>query len=51
MGSPTPANDLLADLDTEMRRIAAFLGIGVNHAMWSSLVRLISKKCRSVARR
>jgi len=32
-------NDLLADLDTEMRRIAAFLGIEVNHAVWPSLVR------------
>jgi aryl sulfotransferase len=32
-------NDLLADLDAEMRRIAAFLRIEVNEAVWPSLVR------------
>lgn len=31
-------NDLLADLDTEMRRIAAFLAIEVDEAVWPSLV-------------
>jgi aryl sulfotransferase len=31
-------NDLKADLDGEMRRIAAFLGIGVNEHIWPSLV-------------
>jgi aryl sulfotransferase len=31
-------NDLKADLDGEMRRIAAFLGIPVNDAVWPSLV-------------
>jgi aryl sulfotransferase len=32
-------SDLLADLDAEMRRVAAFLGIAVNEAVWPSLVR------------
>ncbi len=32
-------SDLLADLDAEMRRIAAFLGIEVNETVWPSLVR------------
>ncbi len=32
-------NDLLADLDGEMRRIAAFLRIDVNEDVWPSLVR------------
>jgi aryl sulfotransferase len=31
-------NDLKADLDTEMRRIAAFLEIPVDEAIWSELV-------------
>ena len=31
-------NDLRADLDGEMRRIAAFLGIAVDPAVWASLV-------------
>lgn len=31
-------DDLLADLDGEMRRIAAFLGIAVDEALWPSLV-------------
>lgn len=31
-------NDLKADLDGEMRRIAAFLGIPVDEALWPSLV-------------
>jgi aryl sulfotransferase len=31
-------SDLLADLDAEMRRVAAFLGIEVNEAVWPSLV-------------
>ena len=31
-------NDLLADLDGEMRRIAAFLSIDVDEAVWPSLV-------------
>jgi aryl sulfotransferase len=32
-------NDLLANLDAEMRRVAAFLQVDVNEAVWSSLVR------------
>lgn len=32
-------NDLLVDLDAEMRRIAAFLEIEVNERVWHSLVR------------
>jgi aryl sulfotransferase len=31
-------NDMLQDLDGEMRRIAAFLGIAVNETVWPSLV-------------
>jgi len=31
-------NDMLEDLDGEMRRVAAFLGITVNEAVWPSLV-------------
>jgi aryl sulfotransferase len=31
-------NDLLDDLDGEMRRVAAFLDININEAMWPSLV-------------
>ena len=31
-------NDLKADLDVEMRRIAAFLGIAVNEEIWPQLV-------------
>ena len=30
--------DLVADLDAEMRRIADFLGIAINHELWSSIV-------------
>ena len=32
-------NDLRSDLDTEMRRVAAFLDIGVHEELWPSLVR------------
>lgn len=32
-------NDLSADLDGEMRRVAAFLNIAVNEALWPDLVR------------
>jgi aryl sulfotransferase len=32
-------NDLHADLDTEMRRIAAFLAIEIDEAIWPSLVK------------
>ena len=32
-------NDLRAELDVEMRRIAAFLAIDVNETVWPSLVR------------
>jgi hypothetical protein len=31
-------NDLLDDLDGEMRRVAAFLGIALNETPWPSLV-------------
>jgi aryl sulfotransferase len=31
-------NDLRHDLDAEMRRVAAFLGIGIDEAVWPSLV-------------
>jgi aryl sulfotransferase len=32
-------NDLLANLDAEMRRVAAFLQVDINEAVWPSLVR------------
>ncbi|MGE0759565.1 MAG: sulfotransferase domain-containing protein [Pirellulaceae bacterium] len=32
-------NDLIADLDTEMRRVAAFLGVDVDERIWGTLVR------------
>lgn len=35
-------NDLLEDLDSEMRRIAAFLDIPVDEALWPSLVQAAS---------